>query len=138
MGMGINELRSELLGAREHILRGDTDQGLQRLDHAIQGLEDRLLTTTEAKEWLGVGSVNTLKVLVRKAGLKIVTRGNRMMIPLSQLELLQDSPLLRGIRLSDQLHDASADLGGDRELSDKERDILEESRPGKLPWSDVR
>jgi hypothetical protein len=138
MGMGIKELRSELLGAREQILHGDTDQGLQRLDHAIQGLEDRLLTTTEAKEWLGIGSINTLKVLVRKAGLKTVKRGNRTMIPLSQLELLQDSPLLRGIRMSDQLHAASADLGEDRELSDKERDILAESRPGKLPWSDVR
>lgn len=138
MGMGIAELRRELEAARERISEGKTDEGLQKLDRAIEELRSELLTTTQAKEWLGLGSVNTLKLLVRKAGLQTQQHGNRMMIPVRELERLQDSPLLRGIHASDQLHDASAGLGSSGPLADDELEALTVARPGWLPWSDAR
>jgi hypothetical protein len=133
--MGITELRRELVDAREEIARGQTDQGLQRLTHAIHELESQRLTTTEAKEWLGIRSVNTLKLLVRKMEIQTVQHGNRMMIPVSELERLQNSDLVRGIRASDRLHEESADLGSPKGLSDEDLELLHEARPGKLPWS---
>lgn len=132
--MGIADLREELMNARRQIEEGHPDRAIERIERALEELNTPLLTTTEAKEWLGLGSVNTLKMLVRKAGLQFEMHGNRMMVPRSELERLRDSSLLRGIRAADRLHDRSAELGVSDDLSDHDLQELEASRPGSLPW----
>src|SRR5947207_1254594 len=102
--MSIRELRADLEEARAHIAQLEGSQAkkaLDKLDHALKDLgPGRLLTTTEAAEWLGIGSVNTLKLLVRRHGIDYELHGNRMMIPLSELERIQNSSVVRGIRVS--------------------------------------
>lgn len=132
--MNIDDLRRSLLSARELMACGETEQALLMVDRALDFLSDRLLTTTGAAEFLGVGSVNTVKALVRRAGLHVERHGNRMMIPLSELERLQQSPLLAGIRESNRMHDKSSDLGSDSGLSEEDMGVLEDERES-VPWS---
>jgi hypothetical protein len=136
--MAIGDLHNELIGARKELEEGHPDKALERIDRALEELDTSLLTTTQAKEWLGLGSVNTLKLLVRKAGLHVEMHGNRMMIPRTELEKLQDSPLVRGIRAADRLHEESADLGVPEGLSDDQLQALEDARPGALTWNNSR
>jgi len=133
--MGIGNLREELMSARQQIEEGRPEKALERIDRVLEELNTPLLTTTQAKDWLGLGSVNTLKMLVRKTGVQIEMHGNRMMIPRSALENLQDSPLLRAIHAADRLHERSAELGAPDGLSERQLQELEDARPGSLPWS---
>lgn len=133
--MGIRDLREELIGARQQIAEGRPEKALERIDRALEELNTSLLTTMQAKDWLGLGSVNTLKMLVRKTGMQVEMHGNRMMIPRSELENLQNSPLLRSIRDADRFHEQSAELGVLDGLSERQLRDLEDARPGSLPWS---
>lgn len=134
--MAISDIRKELKAIQEEIQAGHPDEASLHAGRALELLDDsRLLTTTEAKDLLGIGSVNTLKVLVRKAGLVYKLHGNRMMIPLSELEKLQNSPLVRRVHALDRLHASTADLGGMEGLSQEELQELEEFRPGFPPWN---
>ncbi len=133
--MSIGDLREELVGARQQIEEGRPEKALERIDRALEELNTPLLTTTQAKVWLGLGPVNTLKLLVRKTGVQVEMHGNRMMIPRSALENLQDSPLLRSIHAADRLHERSAELGAPDGLSGRQLRDLETARPGSLPWS---
>ncbi len=94
----------------------------------------RLLTTTEAAELLGIGSVNTLKLLVRHLGINYELHRNRRMIPMSELEQLQNSSVVRGIRASDRMHHATKDLGAIDGLTPEQMEDLEANRPGRVPW----
>ena len=142
--MAIADVRKDLEAIREYAQAGDLSHVVQTVEQALHALDaPRLLTTTDAAAVLGVRSVNTLKLLVRRSGLPYETHGNRMMIPLSTLEQLQDSATVRGIRASDQAHDATSELGIEDGLTQAEMDALEQARPGRLPWktnasSDVR
>lgn len=102
----------------------------------VSGQPDQLLTTTEAAELLGIRSTTTLKLLARREGLAYERHGNRMMIPLRELERLQGSAIVRGIQESDRAHDATVDLDG--ALSEDELEALEAARPGTLPWERAR
>jgi excisionase family DNA binding protein len=136
--MSITELRAELEEARAHIAQIEGSQAKKALDKLDRALKDlapgRLLTTTEAAELLGIGSVNTLKLLVRHHGINYELHGNRMMIPLSDLEQLQKSSIVRGIRASDRMHNATKDLGAIDGLTPEQMEDLEASRPGRVPW----
>jgi hypothetical protein len=132
--MVIADLREKLINARQQIEEGHPDKALESIDRALEELNVPLLTTMQAKELLGLGSVNTLKLLVLKAGLQVEMHGNRMMIPRAELERLQNSSLLRGIHAADRLHEESAELGVPDGLSEDQLKELEESRPGTLPW----
>ena len=133
--MTIAELREELEQVRARVLDGDRDGALGRIERAIHELDRaRLLTTSEAAEFLGIRSVNTLKLLLHKEQIPTVQRGNRTLIALGEVERLQESERIRGLQTSDRLHDASAALG-ETGLSAAELDILEESRPGTAPWA---
>jgi len=133
--MGIGDLREERIGTCQQIEEGRPETALERIDRALAELNTPLFTTTRAKKWLGLGSVNTLKMLVRKTGVRVEMHGNRMMIPRSALENLQDSPPLRGIRATDRLHEQSAELGAPDGLSEQHLQELEDVWPGSLPWS---
>ncbi len=131
--MTIETLRDELRQVRVYVADGERDKALDVLDRALEEVEpDRLLTTTEAAELLDIRSVNTLKALVRRAGLAYERHGNRMMIPLHELERIQGSAMVRGIQESDRAHDATDALDG--EMSVDEMEALEAARPGTLPW----
>ena len=70
---------------------------------------DRLLTTRQAADLLGIRSMNTLKLLLRREQVPTVRRGNRTMVALGEVERLQDSERVRGIRASDAAHDPVED-----------------------------
>lgn len=134
--MNVMALRDKLEEARAWLREGDADRALAILDRALRALDgERLLTTTEAARLLGIRSVNTLKSLVRTERLQTVFHGNRMMIPLAEIERIQQSERVRGIRASDRMHDATAELGGG-DLSEGALADLEAGRPGRLLWED--
>jgi hypothetical protein len=134
--MTITELRDVLDRIEQMVEKHDYDAIPAVIAEAKRELaEDRYVTTTQAKELLGIGSVNTVKAMVVKGEIHgTVRHGNRTMIPLSEVQRLQESEIVRGIRASDRAHDASAMLGNDAGMSDEELDILSASRPGTLPW----
>ncbi len=131
--MTMTTLRDELRQARAYVVDGERDKALDALDRALEDVQpDRILTTTEAAALLGIRSVNTVKALVRREGLAYERHGNRMMIPLRELERIQGSAMVRGIQESDRAHDA-ADWGGDG-LTPEQLEDLERARPGIAPW----
>jgi hypothetical protein len=131
----IADLRDDLRTVRALLAAGDTAAAAQKLEDALQALDgQRLLTTTEAAEVLGIRSVNTLKALVRVEGIQTVLHGNRMMIPLSELERIRDSARVRGIRAADRAHDTAEALGAPDGLTQDEMDALSAGRPGAPPW----
>lgn len=133
--MTIRELREQLERARAQVEHGATEDALDTISDTLRGLgEERLLTTTQAAELLGIRSVNTLKLLLRLEQTPTVRRGNRTMIAVGELEQLQQSERLRGIRASDAAHDATEELGAPGGLSATQLDELEAARPGTLPW----
>src|SRR5690348_3974055 len=120
--MTITSLRNELQQVRAYVAQGERDKALDALDRALEDVQpDRLLTTSEAAEMLGIRSVNTVKALVRREGLAYERHGNRMMIPLRELERIQGSQTVRGIQESDRAHDA--DWGGDGLTEEQTEDL---------------
>ena len=134
--MSVTDLRKDLESIRASARAGDLSRIVQTVDHALRTLDPaRLLTTTEAAGLLGIRSVNTLKLLVRQSGVPYELHGNRMMIPVSAIEQLQQSPVVRRIRASDQAHDAIDDAFGIAPgLTEQELRDLSAARPGRLPW----
>lgn len=133
--MSITDLRQDLEAIRAYVKAGDTEAAARTIDRTLQELnEDRLLTTTEAAALLGIRSVNTLKLLCRRGDIGYVTRGNRTMIPMSEVERVQESEKVRLVRTLEKRHAAIDDLGGPHDLSDEEMDDLQAARPGRLPW----
>jgi helix-turn-helix protein len=136
--MGVSELRKDLEEIRASARAGHLDQIVQTVDRALRALDrSRLLTTTEAAELLGIRSVNTLKMLVRQSGAPYELHGNRMMIPVSTLEELQQSQAVRGIRASDRAHDELGS-GMSGAMTAEELRELSASRPGQLPWRQAK
>jgi hypothetical protein len=129
------EAREDIRAARSLAeARGDTDV-VRKLDHALAALApERLLTTTEAAEFLGVRSINTLKVLVRMEDLRTERHGNRMMIPISELERIQHSSRVKSVRASDRMLAEVETVNLPNGLTEVELDVLEAGRPGRLPW----
>jgi hypothetical protein len=136
--MSIRDLRADLEEARAHIAQIESSQAKMALDKLDQALKDlagaRLLTTAEATEWLGLASETTLKLLIRSQGLSYTFDNDCMMIPLSELERIQNSSVVRGIRISDHIHDATKGLGAIDGLTPEQMEDLEAARPGRLPW----
>ena len=137
--MRVGELRKALEDIVRHARDSDTAQVIDTAQQALRALDgERLLTTTEAAAMLGIRSRNTVKALVRRLGLRYERSGNRMMIPLSELERIQESMEVRGIRASDEAHEAMAGLATDEPSSDDELDALDAGRPGRAPWDASR
>ncbi len=133
--MSIAELRTELEKLRGQVESGNTDAAIRTIDEAIKELNgDQLLTTTEAASLLHIRSVNTLKLLCRRGDIQYVMRGNRMMIPMSEIDRVQESEPIRMLRALDKAHDEIEDFGSPDGLTDEEMEILHASRPGRLPW----
>lgn len=133
--MSISDVRRNLNAIKASAEAGQFDQVVERVNNALQSLDDqRLLTTTEAAALLGIRSVNTLKLLVRRLGLPYVRHGNRMMLALDDVERLQRDQVVAGVRASDSAHDEIEPLGAADDLTREQMDALEAGRPGVLPW----
>ncbi len=134
--MTVAEQRALLETLREQLEHEDIAQALGTIDRSLREMEaDYLLTTTQAARLLRIGSVNTLKVLCKRGEIGTVMRGNRTMIPVSEIERVQESERVRGIRASDHAHEILGDFGDDRGLTDAQMDALEQTRPGRVPWA---
>jgi hypothetical protein len=133
--MGIAELRQTLTHALESAEQGNVSETVRVLKAALQDVDrDRLLTTTEAAQLLGVCSINTVKAWCRSGYIKGIVQGGRTLIPMAEIERIQEGERVRGVRTAERLHAESAALGGDAELSQEELDALDAERPGTLPW----
>jgi len=133
--MSITDLREDLQALHGYVEAGDRARAIQTIDQALKEIDgDRLLTTTEAAELLGVRSITTVKLWLRQGFIKSEMRGNRAMIPLSEVERVRDVARVRHIRVMGKLHEASAEFGVPEGLSDEELQSLSASRPGRLPW----
>ena len=138
--MSITEqLRKDLQTVIEQAEAGNTAEVVRTAQKALHELSgDRLLTTTEAAEALGVRSINTVKLWCRSGFLSNVQRGNRTMIPLAEIERVRNDERVRDIRAADRLHDASSDFGVSGGLTEEEMQQLSATRPGRLPWQTPR
>ncbi len=132
--MTVAELREELVQARDLMLHGDRECAVMKIERAIHELDSEcLLTTTEAANLLGIRSVNTLKLLLRTERVLTVQHGNRTMIPVREVERLQCSERVLGLRASDRMHDSIANLG-EEPVSQEVHEVIAAGRPSTLPW----
>lgn len=114
---------------------GNVDGVIQTAQQTLRTLDGgQLLTTREAARVLGIRSINTLKALVIRNGIPYQRVGNRMMLPLAEVDQLRESPLMRGLRASEAPHDTIDELGPPEGLSIEEMRDLEAARLGRLPW----
>ncbi len=133
--MSVMRLRKDIEAIRASAESGDLSRVVEHADHALNILDGaQLLTTTEAAELLGIRSVNTLKLLVRRLGIPYQMHGNRMMLPLAEIERMQHDELVRGIRASDRAHETVEEPEQSSQMSAEELDDLAQARPGQLPW----
>jgi hypothetical protein len=88
----------------------------------------------EATRALGIRSVNTIKLWVKTGYLNGKRIGGRILIPRTEIERLEHDEQVRVMRAVDRAHEESADLGRDSGMTPEELQLLEEGRPGKLPW----
>ena len=128
-------MRSALEAILHQAQEGDLDGVIQTTQRTLEALDGgQLLTTREAARLLGIRSINTLKALVIRNGIPYQKVGNRMMLPLAEVERLRQSPLMRGLRASEALHETTEELGPTDGLTAEEIQALEAARPGHLPW----
>ncbi len=115
------EIKAVVAHAREEIVGGDM-----------------LVTTTQAAQLLGIGSINTIKSMVKHGEISGARKiGNRTMIPLREIKRLQETDLARDLRAIASAMTLSALPDEEDEntpMSREQMDILEAGRPGTLPW----
>jgi excisionase family DNA binding protein len=135
MHMVLTDLRQELEAARAEALQANNASVVEKLDRILAGLDDEvLLTTREAVDLLGIGSVNTIKAMVRTGRIQSRKVGTHYRIPLSEVERLRHDTTIRGLQAASRIHAETAALGPTEGLTAEELEDLEEARPGTLPW----
>jgi hypothetical protein len=92
--------------------------------------EEEWLTDEQATKWLGITDEYVLWLLVHYHGFRYKHRNGHMMIPLSELERMQDSSIVWDTRASGHAHER---IGGNY-MTQEEMDELSAARPGRLPW----
>jgi excisionase family DNA binding protein len=132
--------------------RGELEQSLDLLDavaddrakeaaariRAALGEADQedYLTTMEAARALGIRSVNTIKLWVKTGYLQGKRIGGRLLIPRTEIERLSGDERVRVLQAIGRGHEESSDLGREGGMTPEELRLLEEGRPGRLPWKE--
>jgi hypothetical protein len=133
--MILAEVRTNLQVARERLIAGDTETAVQKIDRVLDELApERLVTTDDAAQLLGIRSEYMVRLLCRTGFLDCRTEANRILVPVSEIDRVFDSRDLRDLRAVDNLHDASEEFGVPGGLSEEELCELSASRPGSVPW----
>src|SRR5690348_4988673 len=97
--MTISDVRADLLNARQAAREGDLPETLRRLDRALDHITpERLLTGAEAAALLDIHSPTVVLGWCRTGFLHGVMRGDQTMIPLAEIERIQESDQVRAIR----------------------------------------
>jgi excisionase family DNA binding protein len=113
----------------------ETPQARAALDRLQRELHpDRLLTTREAADILGIRLVNTLKALLKAEKVPTVKVGTHTRVARRALERLRESRRLAAIQASDRQWDEVDAAFGSEGLTQEQMDALSETRPGTLPW----
>ncbi len=99
---------------------------------------EEFLTTMEAAHALGIRSVNTIKLWVKTGYLHGKKIGGRTLIPWSEIERLEQDGRVITLRTIGRLHQESSDLGRDDGMTAAELRMLDDDRPGTLPWKKVK
>lgn len=115
------------------IARGDLDalrDEVARLRSLLR--PERMLTTGEAGEMLGIRSVNTIKAMIAHGDLRGEKQGGRWLVPLSAVEEAGRSRRVQLVQAMERAADEIGDFG--REMTEKEMEELHAARPGTYPW----
>lgn len=133
--MGVNEIREHVAAARALLDAGDTEGAQRHLGMVANQLApDRMLTTSEAAELLGIRSKNTIKAMARRGQIAATLVGTRYLIPVAEIARLQDAPVLHELRGIERDYDATAFPGSDDPVGDEEMASLRAGETGTLPW----
>jgi excisionase family DNA binding protein len=95
---------------------------------------ERLLTTREAADLLGIRSVNTLKALLRAEQVPTVKVGTHTRVARGELDRIRIRRRATALRKADRMWDEVDKAFGAEGLSQEEMDALSEARSGTLPW----
>jgi len=121
-------LLNDVADARAQEAAGRIREALREAD------QEDYLTTTEAAHALGIRSVNTIKLWVKTGYLAGKKIGGRTLIPRSEIERLENDERVRVMQAIGRLNEESSDLGRDEGMTPDELRMLDEGRPGTLPW----
>lgn len=116
------------------IARGDLDalrDEVSRLRALLR--PERMLTTGEAGEMLGVRSVNTIKAMIAHGDLRGEKQGGRWLVPLSAVEEAGQLRRVQVVQAMERAMDEIGDFGG-RPMTEEEMEELHAARPGTYPW----
>jgi len=96
--MIVRDVRDHVEAARKLIDEGDAAEAQKHLSIAARQLDPgTMLTTTEAADLLGIRSKNTIKAMARRGQIAAALRGNRYMIPMTEIIRLQDAPVIHDL-----------------------------------------
>lgn len=92
--------------------------------------EEEWLTDEQATKWLGITDEYVLRLVIRRHGFRYERRDGHMMIPLSELQRMQDSRVVWETRDDDRALEA---IGGNY-MTPEEMEYLELGRVRRSPW----
>jgi hypothetical protein len=133
--MTLMELRQNLEEVLGYVKDGATAEAVRKIEETLQDLDETcLVTIAEASKLLSIRSPLIVELVLRREGVPILQRGEAKLIPLAEIDRVRDSERVRMIQASDRVHDSIEDFGSPNGLSEDELEMLQQSRPGTLPW----
>lgn len=127
--MIVRDVRDHIEAARRLIDEGDAAEAQKHLSVAARQLDpDTMLTTTEAADLLGIRSKNTIKAMARRGQIAAALRGNRYMIPMTEIIRLQDAPVIHDLHAIQRDYTRMAFPGSDDPVSDEEMVAMSSKR----------
>ncbi|HLM22117.1 MAG TPA: hypothetical protein VK390_11410 [Propionibacteriaceae bacterium] len=133
--MRLSSVRDELHRTREQLLAGDTAAATDGIDRVLRALEPaQLLTPAQAAEFFGIQSDFVVKLWCNRDFLNCETGNGCFAIPLSEVERVRESAEVTAMRIADEFHAASWEIGEPDGLTEEKMIDLSAARPGILTW----